>query len=259
MYNLVACSVVHLYYLPPSIPMMNTKHQHVPQRMFQVKKYFDNGNNRVIVSVNNIILTEYSFPPLPSNYEVINDGLEFFLHNYICKNNKLVQIEFRNYADSKMFEQISCNTIVVSNMITGQQHYVVPQKYGESINQFIIDNSNVITDLTQENTITVKQFLQDFNDISEVNAFKLITPENVVEEIIEFYHNNEHNEKTNVVDILQTMLQSSEYKLSQEFKDTKVNLQEVQLKVEMHIHTKQVTRDDILAGVFNIDNSVSLI
>lgn len=257
MYNLVASYVVHLYYLHPSIQMMNTKHHHVPQRMFQVKKYYNNSNNHAIVSVNNIILTEYSFPPLPSNYEVVNDNLEFFLHNYICKNNKLLQIEFKNYDESQKFEQTSCYIIIVSNMITGQQHYVVPQRYGENINEFIIENLNLIADLPQENIITVKQFLQGFNDISEINVFKLITPENIVEKIIEFYHNNEHIEKPYVVDILQTMLQSSEYKLSQDFKNTKVNLQEVQLKFDTQ--TKQISRNEILAEVFNIDNNVSLL
>lgn len=43
----------------------------------------------------------------------------------------------------------------------------------------------------------------------------------------------------------------------EDFKNTKVNLQEVQLKFDTQ--TKQISRNEILAEVFNIDNNVSLI
>lgn len=259
MYNLDACYVVHLYYLHPSIHIINTKYQQLPQRMYQVKKYHSNLNNQTVLSVNNVMLKEYSFPPLLSNYEVVNDNLEFFLHNFISQNNKLVQLEFRNYDDSKKFEHFSCSVIIATNMMTGEQCFVSPHRYGEDSNQFIMDNSNTLKIVTQDNTVTTQKFLQKFNDTNISNKFRLITPENVVEEIVNFCHKNKMVEKGNVVDLLQIMLQSSEYKLSDEFKSRKLNLNQVQFQVDKYTFTKQISKNDILHDVFNINNSVSLI
>lgn len=259
MYNLDACYVVHLYYLHPSIHIINTKYHQIPQRIFQVKKYHNNVNNQTVLSVNNVILKEYSFPPLSSNYEIVNDNLEFFLHNFISQNNKLVQLEFRNYDDSKKFEHFSCSVIIATNMITGEQCFVAPQRYGEDVNQFIMDNSNTLKIVTQDNIITTQKFLQKFNDMYNSNTFRLITPENIVEEIIYFSYKYKSVERVSVVDILQIMLQSSEYKLSDEFKNKKLNLKQVQLQVDKHTLSTQISKNNILVDVFNIDNSVSLI
>ena len=237
--------------------MINTKLQPLPQRIFQINKYVDPYNNNNIISVNNMMLSEYSYPPLGSNYEVLHDNLEYFLHNYICNDNKLQKIEFKNYEDSKRFEDASCSLIVVTNMITNVQQYIIPKRYGENVEQFLSDNPNLKNGFHRDNMITTKQFIDNFNNIHTKQRY-VLTPDNMNGEIQKFFQCNNFP-KSEVLEIIEAMINTGDYYLSNEFKTHKLDLQNLQSQFDLYISSNHVSKNEILAEVFNIDNTVSLI
>lgn len=261
MHLLVANLVVHLYYRNPFVNYVFNKNSRYPERCYEIKKYINPTNNEPVVTINNIVLTEYSFPPLPFNYEPVQDDLEFFLHSYIVNNNVLTKIEFSNYQGSKIFEDGSdIKLIIVSDMINDYQKFVVPTKYGAN-NEIFLNSLGEIPQDTRKNInnnmVAAAEFIEDFNFRNTAKTIEL-NHINLLEESVEFYKQF-HQPTWDVVETIKEMLSSSRYTLSNDFRNNKLDLKDVQFQFEMMLSSNAISRNDILKEVFKIDDMISLI
>lgn len=111
---------------------------------------------------------------------------------------------------------------------------------------------------------TVKQCVDEVNDyvrsmLNKTTDNKIqLNSYNLLEKAVEF-HNTFDNEELNIVETIQEMLASKEYVLSDDFKKNKLDLKDIQFKFKMLTSPETISKDEILAEVFNIDNTVSLI
>jgi hypothetical protein len=86
----------------------------------------------------------------------------------------------------------------------------------------------------------------------------VITHDNLLEEAVSYYKNN-GIEITDIVEVIKMMLNSSNYILSNAFKENKIDLKDIQFKFKQLASPESISRDDVLFEVFNIDNTISLI
>lgn len=91
-----------------------------------------------------------------------------------------------------------------------------------------------------------------------IDNYIKITLDNLLEAAVSF-HNDNDIETTDIVEVIKLMLNSSKYILSDEFKNNKLDLKDIQFKFKELASPENITRDDVLLEVFNIDNSVSLL
>lgn len=119
---------------------------------------------------------------------------------------------------------------------------------------------------------TVKQCIDEVNDYVKnvlnktINGKKQLTPYNLLEEVVSYYidtdmesHVKCMSKEPNIVEVVKEMLISKEYILSDDFKKNKLDLKDIQFKFKMLTSPETISKDEILAEVFNIDNTVSLI
>lgn len=111
---------------------------------------------------------------------------------------------------------------------------------------------------------TVKQCVDEVDDYVK-SIFKKTTNNkielksyNILEKAIEYY-NRFDTEELDIVETICKMLASKEYVLSDDFKKNKLDLKDIQFKFKMLTSPETITKNEILAEVFNIDNSVSFI
>lgn len=111
---------------------------------------------------------------------------------------------------------------------------------------------------------TVKQSVDEVNDyikgmFNKTTNNKIeLNSYTILEKAVEYY-NKFDNEELDIVETIGEMLASKEYVLSDEFKKNKLDLKDIQFKFKMLTSPETITKNEILAEVFNIDNSVSLI
>ena len=140
-------------------------------------------------------------------------------------------------------------------------------------NDFNIYKNINVNKETEINTYdTVKQCVDEVNDYVKnvlnktINGKKQLTPYNLLEEVVSYYidtdmesHVKCMNKEPDIVEVVKEMLLSKEYILSDDFKNNKLDLKDIQFKFKMLTSPETISKDEILAEVFNIDNSVSLI
>ena len=134
-----------------------------------------------------------------------------------------------------------------------------------------INKNDVEKQDTETNTYeTVKQCVDEVNDYVKnilnktINGKKQLTPYNLLEEVVSYYNDCKYqiksiNRHIDIVDVVKEMLLSKEYILSDFFKKNKLDLKDIQFKFKMLTSPETISKDEILAEVFNIDNTVSLI
>lgn len=91
-----------------------------------------------------------------------------------------------------------------------------------------------------------------------IDNYIKLTHNNLLEEALSYYNENDID-TLDVVEVIKLMLSSKEYVLSDDFKKNKLDLKDIQFKFKMLTSPETITKEEILAEVFDIDNSVSLI
>ena len=91
-----------------------------------------------------------------------------------------------------------------------------------------------------------------------IDNYCILAHNNLLEEAVSYYNKNDID-TLDVVEVIKLMLNSSKYILSDEFKKNKMDLKDIQFKFKELASPENITRDDVLLEVFNIDNNVSLI
>jgi hypothetical protein len=91
-----------------------------------------------------------------------------------------------------------------------------------------------------------------------IDDYYILTHDNLLEEAVSYYNDNDI-EINDIVEVIKMMLNSSNYILSDAFKENKIDLKNIQFKFKQVASPESISRDDVLFEVFNIDNAVSLI
>jgi hypothetical protein len=81
---------------------------------------------------------------------------------------------------------------------------------------------------------------------------------NLLDESVEFYKEF-HQPTWDVVETIKEMLSSSRYALSNDFRNSKLDLKDAQFHFDMMLSSNALSRNDIFNEVFKIDNMISLI
>jgi hypothetical protein len=99
----------------------------------------------------------------------------------------------------------------------------------------------------------------DVSEQSDDDKTNLLTPQNLLTEAVTFVKLSETQKSLDIVETIKSMLSSSRYILSDDFKKNKLDLKDIQFKFKLMTSPQTITRDEILAEVFDIDNTVSFI
>lgn len=126
----------------------------------------------------------------------------------------------------------------------------------ESISQQDIPSVSV----NNTDTVTDKEVLGKVEDylnnkytsyFGNYNKIQTITHENLLSLATE-YHKKAKNKQSDIVDTIISMIGSSQYVFSERFKTKKMNLSEMQLKFRMLTQPETISRDEVIAELFNV-------
>lgn len=214
----------------------------------------------------------------------------------VCVNDgpKNPMYEFKKCDKISVYDFINCNSfcLIPSKYKEDKEKYIKNTFYFPS-KKLTLQQYDMLKRVKE--TKTVKSFLDEFNSISidskycditncgcnreidEIKTnindlfktlqstksnseglFNILTHNNLLEEAVSYYNKNDI-EILDIVEVIKLMLNSSKYILSDEFKNNKLDLKDIQFKFKELASPENITRDDVLLEVFNIDNSVSLI
>jgi hypothetical protein len=135
------------------------------------------------------------------------------------------------------------------------------KRWEEKIQEFVLFLEGLPNKTnTQDEILDMNNGSSPFKTVvcNEIKNKTILHPNNILDEATEYFKTN--SLKTiDIVDTIKQMLVSSKYMLSDDFKKNKLDLKDIQFKFKMMTSPETISRDDILAEVFNIDNSISLI
>lgn len=103
------------------------------------------------------------------------------------------------------------------------------------------------------------QIIKSEIEIQNTIKIKYLTSENLLDECVQYVRTNALYIMYDIIETIKVMLSSKEYVLSDDFKKNKLNLKDTEFKFRMLTQPESITKKEILAEVFDIDNSVSLI
>lgn len=147
------------------------------------------------------------------------------------------------------FHKRLCDHVAVSN-----NNFRELKQYMEKADQFknkIMSKMETLYSLYEEDDSVSKQ--------SDDDHICSLTPDNLLQEAVMFVKSSENHIACDIIDIIKSMLSSSRYILSDDFTKTKLDLKNIQFKFKMLTVPENISRDEVLAEVFNIDHSISLI
>jgi hypothetical protein len=191
-------------------------------------------------------------------YMKLRQGNQIDTSSNYYLDNKAKHISIKQFIDN--FNKDCTYTNIISNQIQEINNVIEELK----------DNINFDNDLNADRFDAVEMSIENvrYEVNTQLSILKsipkttkeksVITPENVMDQAI-FYHNETKMTRCDIVETIQEMLRSSRYTLSDDFKKKKLDLKDIQFKFKMMVSPESISKDDILAEVFNIDNTVSLI
>jgi len=193
---------------------------------------------------------------------------------YGLKRN-LTEIDHFKY---KFFRTVEEFDDFIKNEFNTYKNFKLPAKtINDEASSFTPSNGTEKETQTVQNTSTntydtVKLCVDEVNDYVKnmlnktINGKKQLTPYNLLEEVVSYYTDTDYeghiktiNKELDIVDVVKEMLISKDYMLSDDFKKNKLDLKDIQFKFKMLTSPETISKDEILAEVFNIDNTVSLI
>ena len=235
-----------------------------------IKECFDKSNSRIYV-INTFTKKRIDVVPttwgndLEGYYKYLypnqdNTGFTFMsyqdFHTYINSvgNDKAVQIYNLKHTNNQILQVQEDIVNIIQNVSRCTQQI-------QSVSKKTTSNKHDIDAIQENIAVVLDEMKQLINDrkILETNLIdsdvKSINPENLLNECVAFHKSNNMLYNSDIISTIKLMLNSKRYILSKDFKNNKVDLHELSFEYKMLTKPDDITREELLDVIFNINNS----
>lgn len=87
------------------------------------------------------------------------------------------------------------------------------------------------------------------------DEFHQLTPQNLLSKCVSFFNTNSTKCSGDIVSAIKHMLNSKKFILSEDFKKSKLDLQEISFQYKMLTRPEEISREEIIDAVFNVNQS----
>lgn len=157
------------------------------------------------------------------------------------------------------------NTRITTNNNTSNENMTYVKQEFKKLSEQLTSIDEKFDDVYEQikenynDIVAVRKRIDGSITINEDEMQIILTPENLLEQSVHYKKTNDLNKSFDIVETIKSMLGSFKFVLSDDFKKNKLDFKDIQFKFKMLTSPENISRDEILAEVFNIDHTVSLI
>lgn len=170
----------------------------------------------------------------------VSDFREYFTKHYELFESKLEDIVNKHQGLNKEVKYI--NGVLHRNFIR-------LRKYIECINEEL---KTTTSDIQHELRVLQKR---EYKPLKLNDEFYQLTPQNLLDECVAFFNANTGLCTGDVVSTIKHMLNTKKFILSDDFKKSKLDLQDISFQYKTLTNPDEISREEILDAVFNINKS----
>jgi hypothetical protein len=213
--------------------------------------------NNIYYNSRNPTLQQQELLKTINNCKTVKDFIDEFNNiQTVPFIDKLKVMDYKNIYNTDL-ETIKNTIDDLNDEVECIKNYI--EEAFDDINEYIGSNKNNISDDLMNISLVPTSFEgKTYEPKMIIDNDLILTQDNLLEEAVSYYRDN-NIKIIDIVEVIKLMLNSSKYILSDDFKKNKLDLKDIQFKFKMMTSPESISRDDILAEVFNIDNTVSLI
>jgi hypothetical protein len=223
--------------------------QHLSEKCIELWTMDKDLTRLMIVREDSVNIASYK-----QHFKIFNnfESFEQFIHKDFVSDIR-EHLEKHELIESKLEDVVNKHQGLEKEVkyINGVLHrnFIRLRKYIECINEEL---KTAACDIQQDLRVLQKR---EYKPLKINDELHRLTPQNLLDECVAFFNSNTSLCSGDVVSTIKHMLNTKQFILSDEFKKSKLDLQDISFQYKVLTNPQEMSREEVIDAVFNVNNS----